>query len=465
MRTNYTKIVATLGPSSCSFSTIEEMVQAGTDVFRLNFSHGEYKEFKEMVENARKAAQKHGKIVAIMQDLQGPKIRLGKLPAEGIKIKNGQKITLGGTGVPIQYKALSKEVKKGHRIFIDDGLIQLLVTKTSGAEIHCKAKTNGVLFSNKGINTPDSIISASSITSKDIKDLYFGIKLGVDYVALSFVKSAQDIKDLKKIIKKKSGTHPKIIAKIERQEAVEKMEEIIREADGVMVARGDLGIEIRPESVPIVQKAIIKLANRYAKPVITATQVLASMVTNPRPTRAEISDAANAIFDNTDAIMLSNETAVGKYPVGAVKILARVISEVENEQKKHVEIFQSEIQNKDDPELNATCLSACELAIESNATKIIAHSFDGFTVRNLTRHRLFTPIIAITPNLKLIPELSLVWGINKALYKKFTQHEIKGNFTSKLVNFLLKTGTVKKDERIVIIYNAQNKGSIASLKV
>lgn len=465
MRINYTKIVATLGPSSCSFSTIEEMVQAGTDVFRLNFSHGKYEEFKKMVENARKAAQRHGKIVAIMQDLQGPKIRLGKLPEEGIKIKNGEKIILGGAKIPIQYRLLSKEVKKGHRIFIDDGLIQLLVTKTSGAEIHCKARTNGILFSNKGINTPDSLISASSITSKDIKDLYFGIKLGIDYVALSFVKSAQDIRDLRKIIKKKSGTHPKIIAKIERHEAVEKMEEIIREADGVMVARGDLGIEIKPESVPIVQKAIIKLANRYAKPVITATQVLASMVTNPRPTRAEISDAANAIFDNTDAIMLSNETAVGKYPVGAVKVLARVISEVENEQKKHVEIFQSEIQNKDDPELNATCLSACELAIESNATKIIAHSFDGFTIRNLTRHRLFTPVIAITPNLKLIPELSLVWGINKALYKKFTQHEIKGNFTGKLVSFLLKTGAVKKDERIVIIYNAQNKGSIASLKV
>jgi pyruvate kinase len=466
MRTNYTKIVATLGPSSSSFSVIEEMVQAGTDVFRLNFSHGDYKEFKEMTENARKAAKKHKRIVAIMQDLQGPKIRLGELPNEGIKIKNGQKVILGGKDIPVQYKNLPKEVKKGHRIFIDDGLVQLSVSKIKGNEIHCTAKTSGTLYSNKGINTPDSQISASSITQKDIKDLEFGIKLKVDYVALSFVKSAQDIRDLRQIIKKKSGSHPKIVAKIERAEAVEKMEEIIRETDAVMVARGDLGIEIKPERIPIVQKAIIKLANRYAKPVITATQVLASMVTNPRPTRAEISDAANAIFDYTDAIMLSNETAVGKYPVSAVKVLARVISEVENEQKKHVEIFQSEIQNKDDPELNATCLSACELAVESKATKIIAHSFDGFTIRNLVRHRLFTPVIAVTPNFKLIPELSLVWGINKVLYKKFTQRElIKGNFSEKLVTTLLKVGAVNKGERVVIVYNAQNKGSIASLKV
>lgn len=470
MRINYTKIVATLGPSSDSFSVIEEMVQAGMDTARLNFSHGTYKNFKDIVTNVRKAAKKHKKVVGLLQDLQGPKIRLGTLPPEGIPVKKGQKIILQAIKnpkasiIPIQYKNLHKDVKKGHRIFIDDGLIQTQVTKISGDKIHCTVKTKGILRSNKGINAPDSSITAKTLTNKDLKDLNFGLSLGVDYVALSFVKSAEDIKILRRIIAKKKH-QPKIIAKIERYEAVDNMLEIIEEADGVMVARGDLGIEIKPEKVPIVQKAIIKCANRHAKPVITATQVLASMIENPRPTRAEISDAANAVFDNTDAIMLSNESAVGKYPVKSVRTLAKVISEVENEQKKHAVVLQNKIQNRDIPDLNATCLSACELATEADVNKIIVYSEDGYTVRQTLKHRVFTPTIIVTPTTSLIQELSLLWGTNQSLYKKFTQKDLERGLVSKLTEFLLQKKVVKKGERIVIVFNAKDRGSVASLKV
>lgn len=472
MRVNYTKIVATLGPSSDSFSVIENMVQAGMDTARLNFSHGSYENFKQIVKNIRKASHKHKRIVAILQDLQGPKIRLGKLPPEGIPVKKGQKLVLSTGGksdknglssifvVPVQYKSLHKDVKKGHSLYIDDGLIQTKITKISGNKIYVTIKNKGTLFSNKGINTPDSSISAKTLTPKDLKDLKFGLKLGISYVALSFVKSAKDIKDLREILVQNKASHVKIIAKIERHEAVDNLKEIIEEADGVMVARGDLGIEIKPEQVPIVQKTIIKLANKLAKPVITATQVLASMIENPTPTRAEISDAANAVYDHSDAIMLSNESATGAYPVKAVQTLARVISAVENELKKHREILHKEIFHHCSLNVNATCLSACELAVDSNANKIIVYSKDGYTARQIAKHRVFIPTIVITPNPRLIQELPLLWGVNQSLYKKFTHPSVNG-----IKYYLLSKKVVAKKERIVIVFNAKNKGSVATLTV
>ena len=476
MRINYTKIVATLGPSSESTTTIEEMIQAGMDTARLNFSHGTYENFTMLINNVRKAAKKQNKTIAILQDLQGPKIRLGILPEEGIQIKNGEKIILSTKidkftenkketkKIPVQYKALHKEVKKNDKIYIDDGLIQVEVLKITGQEILCGVKTKGILFSKKGINAPDSNLSAKSLSPKDLKDLNFGVSAGVDFVALSFVKSAKDILELRKILKSK-GSHAKIIAKIERREAIDNLEEIIQATDGVMVARGDLGIEIKPEQVPIVQKRIIRLSNRYAKPVITATQVLASMVENPRPTRAEISDAANAVFDNTDAIMLSNESAVGKYPVKSVQTLAKVISAVENELKKHLEVLKGNRINKNFPEQNPTCLSACELAVDTKSNKIIVYSEDGFTTREVAKHRAFVPIIAITPNKHLIQELALLWGVNKSLYKKFTQQEKRGHFTNTIINHLLKIGEIQRKEKIVVVFNAKKRGSVASLTV
>lgn len=463
MRTNYTKIVATIGPKSDSYSMIESLVQAGADVFRLNFSHGSYLNFKEITQNVRKAAKKLNKNVAILQDLQGPKIRLGMLPKEGVKIKKGQKITLATNTTkydetkfifPVQYKALHKDVKKGSRLFIDDGLIQVEVRKVIGTEIHCTTKTDGILFPNKGINAPDSSISAKAITEKDKKDLIFGLKLGVDFVALSFVKSAKDIKELRPLIKNRA----KIIAKIERHEAVQNLDEIMKEADGIMIARGDLGVEIPPELVPIVQKSIIKLANRYGKPVITATQVLNSMVENPRPTRAEISDAANAVYDGTDAILLSNETAVGKYPLKAVQTLARTISAVENELKKRSEILDKKIRNQNIPNVNATCLSACELGLSMKADKLVIYTKDGYTAEQAMKHRVFIPSIIMSPNENTLRCLSLLWGTNKVLKQKSFNEE-------SVLNLLLKEKLVKKGEKIIIVYNAKNKGSVLALTV
>jgi len=476
MRVNYTKIVATLGPSSDSFSVIEDMVQAGMDVARLNFSHGTYKNFKQIHTNVNKAAKKHKRNIGILQDLQGPKIRLGTLPTEGIEVKKGQKLALttanakrsgknrpsstGSFAVPVQYKNLHKDVKKGETLFIEDGLIQLKVTKVSGTTINCTAKNKGILRSNKGINAPDSKISAKTLTRKDLKDLNFGLRLGIDFVATSFVKSAKDITDLRKLLAKKKASHVKIIAKIERKEAVANMEDIVKVSDGIMVARGDLGIEIEPERVPIVQKTLIKLCNYHAKPVITATQVLASMVESPTPTRAEISDAANSIFDHTDAIMLSNESAVGKYPIKAVRTLAKTISVVENEQKKHKEILHKHISNTTSPEVNATSLSACELALGSDANTLVVYSESGYTANHIAKHRLFKPTIVITPNKHVMQELSLLWGVNQSVQKKLTK-----NFTTEVKRLLVQKKIAKKGTKIVFAFNAKEKGSIAQFTI
>ncbi|MBT3864395.1 pyruvate kinase [Candidatus Peregrinibacteria bacterium] len=468
MRINYTKIVATLGPVSDNLSTIEDLVQAGLDIARLNFSHGSYLNFKEIATNVRKAAKRHDKNVALLQDLQGPKIRLGILPKEGVAVKKGEEIVLS-TAIneytphepktiprfPVQYKQLHKDIKKGSKVFIDDGIIQVQVTKIQGKEIHCKTKTDGILFTNKGINAPGSTITANPITTKDKKDLKFGLSLGVEYVALSFVRSADDIKNLRKLI----GKHKtKIIAKIERKEALDNLEEILEEADGLMIARGDLGVEIKPELVPVVQKSIIKAATLKGKPVITATQVLNSMVISPRPTRAEISDAANAVYDKTDAIMLSNETAVGRFPYKAVQILSKTISAAENEIKKHAELYEGE-----NTELNAACLSAAELAIDTKATKIVTYTEDGYTSCHTMKHRIFTPSITISPDQKILRELALVWGVNQVVQKKFSKSEISKGLDNSISKFLLQKKLVKKGEKIVIVFNAKNKGSVSSL--
>lgn len=334
-----TKIVCTLGPASESKEIIEKMARAGMNVARLNFSHGNYYEFAKIIQNIRAVERKLGINIAIMQDLQGPKIRVGEMPEHGIFLKKNAHIILttrhirgNAREIPVKYQKLHEDVGKNDHILIDDGLIELRVERILKKDIFCKVINEGLVKSRKGINVPTASIQAHPITPKDKKDLLFGIKNNVDYVALSFVKSAKNIVELQKLILRNHG-HAKIIAKIERHEAIENMESIIREADAVMVARGDLGVEISLEKVPIEQKKIIHLANKYKKPVIIATQILKSMIENPRPTRAEISDAANAIFDHADALMLSNETAVGKYPVAATLMLSKVAVVVEHELK------------------------------------------------------------------------------------------------------------------------------------
>jgi len=337
MHLRRTKIICTLGPSSDSVTEITRLVQAGMDIARLNFSHGTYENHLQIIRNLREVEKLADKKIDILQDLQGPKIRIGLLK-NNIPVKRGDHITFTVKpphSIPVQYRGLTKDVKVGHPILIDDGTIELKAEKVTPAKIVCKVIVGGTIKSHKGLNLPNSKITATTITAKDKRDLAFGLKHGIDFVALSFVKDARDMQNLRKLL----GRHQiRTIAKIERTEAIENLEEIIKASNGVMVARGDLGVEMPPEQVPIIQKRIIALANKYGKFVITATQMLASMVDNPFATRAEISDAANAIFDRTSALMLSNETSVGKYPFKAAATLRKVAMTIEQEIDKHPEL-------------------------------------------------------------------------------------------------------------------------------
>lgn len=416
----------------------------------------------------RTVEKKTGKPIAIMQDLQGPKIRVGAMPTEGILLKKGQKIILttakingieekngGKTQIPVQYKNLPYDVKKNDQILIDDGLIELKVLQVKKNEITCETIVGGLVKNHKGINVPTASISANPITKKDRDDLIFGLKHNVDYVALSFVKSAKNIEELRELIRNERG-QAKIIAKIERHEAVENLESIIDEADGVMVARGDLGVEIPAEQVPLIQKRIIHRANLHGKPVITATQILQSMVDNPRATRAEISDAANAVFDHCDALMLSNESAVGKYPVEATQTLAKVAASVESELSKNKELLPNRLFKKTLPTAYATCVNAAELALDINAKLLVAVTISGFTAEHIAKHRIFIPMIAITEDLKVQHQLALVWGIQKTFL-----HTVKIAESSKQIReFLLKHKLVKKNDRIVVVSNASKEEKI-----
>lgn len=437
------------------------------DVARLNFSHGTYEHHTQLINNIHKAEKITGKRIGILQDLQGPKIRIGEMPKEGIDLKNDQIVTFtinhtighieqdGDVVIPINYKNIIKDVKKNDIILINDGLIEVKILKVGKTHLRCKVRTGGTVKKGNGINLPTASISQKTITAKDKKDLDFGLKHNVDFVALSFVKSAKDLHELRKMIKRQKKDTA-IIAKVERHEAIKNLNKIIQASDGVMVARGDLGADMRAEQVPIVQKRMIALANKYGKPVITATQVLYSMVKNSRPTRAEISDAANAVFDHTDAIMLSNETAVGKYPMQAALTLAKVSAVVEKEMQKHKEL-QAEIipARKYLTPINATCLNACELATDTKADFLIIYTTDGYTARQVARHRHYIPIITITANEKTARELTLVWGMNKIYVHKFAISST--DKVKEITKLLQKNKAVKKGDKIVLVCNASKK--------
>lgn len=447
---NRTKIICTIGPASENPEIIKKMISAGMDSLRLNFSHGDYKQFAGIIKNSRAISHENGRQIAIIQDLQGPKIRTGDLPIEGVKIKKGQKIILSilkeKSIIPVQYQNLPKDVKKGDIILIDDGLIEFSVTgiDSKKTKIFCVAKNDGVIKSHKGINVPTASISAPAMTEKDKRDIDFGVAHGVDYIALSFVKSAKDIFELKKILRRKKS-HARIIAKIERHEAIANLEQIIKAADAVMVARGDLGIEIPAEQVPLQQKKIIHLCNIYGKPVIVATQMLNSMIDNPRATRAEISDAATAIFDHADAFMLSNETAVGKYPVEATRTLQRVASAVEHNLKQHQHLLNLK-RPEDMPLTNATCLNATKLAQDIHAKFIVAVTASGFTVREIAKYRPFIPIIVFTPQQEVARQMSLVWGVTHS----FVQFINLAHPLSQIKKTLLAENLLKAGDEIVV---------------
>lgn len=452
-----TKIVCTLGPASDSVKEIQALVDAGMNVARLNFSHGTYEHHAQIIKNLRKVEKLTGKKIGILQDLQGPKIRISNAPEDGTQVKPNQTITFTTSPkyskdtFPINYKGLPKDVKKNDTILINDGLIETKILSKTKTTITVKVLTGGTIKKGNGLNFPDSDITLKTITEKDLKDLKFGLEQKVDFIALSFVKSKKDIEQLRKLTKNQTA----IIAKIERHEALTHLIEIIKSADGVMVARGDLGADIPPEKVPIMQKKIIHLANKYGKPVITATQVLQSMVKNPRPTRAEISDAANAVFDHTDAIMLSNESAVGKYPAKAANFLSKVAVTVEKELEKNQELLPTTLKLSN---INAACLSACEMAMESDADAIIIYTESGYTARNIAKFRPTTKIITITPSAKAARELTLVWGINDVYIKKFDTKNIKK--IEQIKNFISREKLLKKGQEAVIISNASKKENL-----
>jgi pyruvate kinase len=408
-----TKIVATIGPVSSSREVLKEMVQAGMHVARLNFSHGSYEDHARMVELLRSVEKEIGTPITLLQDLQGPKIRVGQLPEGCILLAEGETVSLipedgfdGQIGtIPIDYPHLAQDARVGEQVLLDDGLFELKVQEVRETEVRCHVVEGGLLKSRKGVNFPGLNLRLPSVTEKDERDLEFGLKQGIDWVSLSFVRRAEDILILKDLLARKGYADVPVIAKIEKPQAIDNLEAIIAIADGIMVARGDLGVEMSPERVPMLQKRIIRLCNLRGIPVITATQMLDSMIRNPRPTRAEASDVANAILDGTDAIMLSGESAVGEYPVKAVQMLARIAEDVEKE---------AQFPDTPPPDNDETHALSDALLVIDNILPlrlIVTFTNSGYTSMLASRERPSAPVVALTPSVKVYHRLNLVWGV------------------------------------------------------
>jgi len=417
-RTPYrrTKIVCTIGPSTSSEPVIKKLLQTGMDVARINFSHGTRKEHTSYIKTLRQTAKQVGLPLAIMQDLPGPKNRTGKLGRSNIELKENADFTLTTREilgdehkVSVGLPYLPSIVKTGDTIFLDDGAIELRVTATTKTEVSCQVIAGGSLGEDKGINIPGITWDAPTITEEDWNHLLFGLKHDVDFVALSFIKEAKDVIRVRKFLQKKKK-NPALIAKIERREALDNLDEILEAADGAMVARGDLGIEIPIQRVPIAQKEIIQKCNHLGKPVIVATQMLESMVNAPRPTRAEVSDVANAIFNGADAIMLSEETAVGSYPVEAVSMMAQIALEAEAT-LPYEEILTNKGKDLQPQTDDAISYAACHTARQLGAAAIIAFTSSGSTARRVAKYRPSVPILAITPSQAIQRQMSLSWGV------------------------------------------------------
>ncbi|MGQ9598785.1 MAG: pyruvate kinase [Anaerolineae bacterium] len=420
-----TKIVCTLGPASDDESVIRAFLEAGMTVARINFSHGLYPDHARRIETVRRLSNELGQPAAILADLQGPKLRIGFLPSEGVLLPKSEVVTLVNRSscsepgvVPVPHPEVLREVQPGDRILLDDGLLELEVLEKGECQARARVVVGGVLKSRKGLSLPYTSLKLPSVTDKDRADAAFAIKHQVDYLALSFVRCPQDIHHLRAYLQELGADLP-IIAKIEKPEALECLEEIIVVSDGLMVARGDLGIEAAAEEVPIIQKRIIRLCNDAGKPVITATQMLDSMIRNPRPTRAETSDIANAILDGSDAVMLSGETAIGQYPVEAVQTMARVAAVTERS-LPYRDWLQRSFLAGSPTVTDAISQVACEIAAELGAKAIIASTVSGSTARRIASYRPITPIIAPTPRLATYRQLALVWGVIPLLVDQYT---------------------------------------------
>lgn len=447
-----TKIVATLGPASSDKETLRQMFLSGLNVCRLNFSHGSHEDHAAVVKTIRELNDETGLNVAILADLQGPKIRTNEMEDNGVELVNGTIVTIGiekviGTAqrFSINYEKLPQDVQAGERILLDDGKLALEVVQTDGKkEFTAKVIHGGILSSKKGVNFPNTRISMPSLTPKDLEDLDFALAQDVDWIGLSFVRSARDIIELKQIIATKNAK-AKVIAKIEKPEAIDDIDEIIRESDGLMVARGDLGVEVPFQKVPLIQKMLITKCITQAKPIIVATQMMETMINNITPTRAEVNDVANAVLDGADAVMLSGETSVGKFPIEVIKTIANIVTEMEQ--------FEG-IYNKEElPERNqarfitdSICFNACRLSQRVEANAILTMSFSGYTAYKIASQRPKSTIFVFTSNQQILTQLNLVWGVRAFYYDK----QISTDHTIADIKYLLKKENLLNEGDLVI---------------
>jgi pyruvate kinase len=471
MNSNKTKIIATLGPSSTALSKLKSLIQAGVNVFRVNFSHASHAEVLETVSNIREISTSTNTHVAILGDLQGPKIRLGTVE-ENSKVKKGDLISIttnrvdfgNSSLVSINYPDFPKDVSENEKILVDDGKLIFRVVKTNKKDlVEAKVVQGGVLKSKKGVNLPNTKISLPALTQKDKEDALFAIKNGFDWIALSFVRTKQDVKLLEKLIKTNSEQKIPIIAKIEKPEAIENIGGILKAADGLMVARGDLGLEIPAEEVPLKQKLLVKKAKQARKPIIIATQMMESMIDSLTPSRAEVNDVANSVMDGADAVMLSGETSVGKYPVEVVKTMGKIIRGVENSPLIKVPNTLPEIKSKR-VITKAVCFHACNIANEIGASAICTLTNSGYTAWQISSWRPSAMILVFTSNKRVLSQLCLLWGVKCIYYDNF----VSTDKTVEEVNQLaIEKGLVKKGAHVINLaaMPVKDKGQVNTLRI
>jgi pyruvate kinase len=420
-----TKIVATIGPVSSNKEVLKGMIQNGLDVVRLNFSHGAHEDHQKVIEFVREIDAELGTNTSLLADLQGPKLRVGEMENGSVDLTVGQTITISttkqiGTNQVIytNYKEFAQDVKAGERVLLDDGKLVMNILSTNGKDtVQCEVVQGGPLSSKKGLNLPNTKVSLPSLSEKDLSDLHFALSHNVDWIGLSFVRTAEDVRALKEIIFT-AEKHAKVVAKIEKPEAVEDIDAIIEETDAVMVARGDLGVEVPLQNVPLIQKMVVRKCVERAKPVIVATQMMESMVSNMTPTRAEVADVANAVLDGADAVMLSGETSVGKYPVEAIRMMNSIIGEAEKYDDLYYKEEAPEQMDETRFVTDSVCYSACRLAKRANATAILTNSFSGYTGYKIASWRPRTNIFVFTANKKILTQMNLVWGVKAFYYDK-----------------------------------------------
>jgi pyruvate kinase len=449
---NRTKIVATIGPATSSYEMLKAIIDEGVDVCRLNFSHGTYDDHRKVVENIRKVNEDTQSFVSILLDLQGPKLRVGEMENGKVELITGSIITVTTTEmistankVYVKFPNLAKDIKPGERILLDDGKLELEALSTNGEdEIKCKVIYGGVLSSKKGFNLPDTKLSIPAMTAKDKADLEFGIEMKVDWIGLSFVRKAEDIIELKEIIERHEWK-PRVVAKIEKPEAMDNIDEIIDATDAVMVARGDLGVEMPMEQVPVIQKKIVKKCIEAGKPVIIATQMMESMIVNPSPTRAEVNDIANAVMDGSDAVMLSAETSVGAFPVLAVRQMKKAVAEAE---KTNAPYFKGKRPTEDSPSFlsDEICFTAVRISDHLKARAIVSMTFSGYTAYKISSFRPKALIYIFTGNTRLINTLNLVWGVRTFYYKGF---ESTDQSIQEVNDFLKEKGLIAAGDLVI----------------